>query len=150
MQKQPTVIIGADHAGLAMKNTIVATLRTEGFRIVDVGACRLIATDDYPEYAARVARRVVAGKGKGILLCGSGAGVCFTANKFSGIRASVAPSLAALKSMRADDDINVLCLSARFLSEKQAIAQVRAFLRTPFLPEKRFVRRLKKVATLEI
>ena len=149
MEKKPTVIIGADHAGFAMKEMLVAALYADGFRIVDVGARRLVATDDYPDYAAKVARQVAAGKGMGILLCGSGAGVCFSANKIRGVRATLAPSVAALKSMRADDDVNVLCVSARFVSEKQALAQARAFLATPFIPEKRFVRRLKKVARLE-
>jgi ribose 5-phosphate isomerase B len=149
MQKQMTVIIGADHAGFAMKETLVSQLQKEGFLVVDVGARRLTPTDDYPGYALKVGRQVAAGKGMGILLCGSGAGVCFSANKIRGVRATLAPSVAALKSMRADDDVNVLCLSARFLSEKQALAQVRTFLKTPFTFEKRFVRRLEKVARLE-
>ena len=141
--------IGADHAGFALKEKLVALLAQQGFRVRDLGARVLVPGDDYPAIAAKVARAVGAGKGMGVLLCGSGAGVCFTANKFPGVRASLATSPAALCSMRADDDLNILCLPARFCSYARARAMLREFLETTFSGAVRHRRRLRAVSRIE-
>jgi ribose 5-phosphate isomerase B len=110
----------------------------------------LAADDDYPDAAVAVAQAVRAGTGaRGILLCGSAEGVCIAANKFDGIRAGIGFSVAAARSLRADDDGNVLCLPGRLPVQDDPAAIVDVFLRTPFAAEGRFVRRVRKIMGLE-
>ena len=124
--------IGADHAGYALKEILVAELERRGFDVEDVGTHSNESTD-YADYAHPVAREVETGEAKrGILMCGTGLGMSYAANRHPGVRAAVAwtPEVAALA--RQHNDANVLVLPARFIDAETARAILGAWLDTPF------------------
>jgi ribose 5-phosphate isomerase B len=136
--------IGADHAGVALKTRLVAELKALGYQPEDVGTN---STDsvDYPDFAHEVAQRVETGKAqRGILLCGTGLGMAYAANRHAGVRAAVAwsPEIAALS--RGHNDANVLVLPARFVDEEQGVSILRTWLTTPF-EGGRHARRIQKI-----
>jgi len=145
-----TVILGADHAGFSLKEKLKQALTDADFVVVDAGAKTLDKNDDYPDYAIKVANRVGNGQGNyGILVCGSGAGVCIAANKIKNIRAVAVTTAAEAKLTREHNDANVLCLSGWNLSLGTAKKIVLTWLKTPFSGEARHARRIKKIADLE-
>jgi ribose 5-phosphate isomerase B len=124
--------IGADHAGFELKEVLVAELERRGFDVEDVGTHSAESTD-YADYAHPVAREVETGEAKrGILMCGTGLGMSYAANRHPGVRAAVAwtPEIAALA--RQHNDANVLVLPARFVDADTARAILGAWLDTPF------------------
>ena len=127
-----TLAIGSDHAGFELKEHLKTLLAGKGFSVEDKGTNSTNSTD-YPDYAHQVANAVEVGSaGLGILVCGSGNGVCITANKHRGVRAALAwtPEIAELA--RLHNDANVVCIPARFISEETAEAIVEIFLKTKF------------------
>lgn len=125
------IAIGSDHAGYEYKSAIAAQLASE-YRITDFGAP---GTDsfDYPDAAHPVAAAVAKGTCTfGILICGSGNGVCMTANKHEGIRAALCWNEEITALARQHNDANILCLPARFISLEQAQAMVKIFLSQAF------------------
>lgn len=145
---QKTISIAADHAGFALKEDLKKYLAALGFLVRDFGPTTFDPKDDYPDYAAPMARWVAKTRGRGITLCGNAVGVCVVANKIKGIRAGIGYSVYAAKTMRADDDVNVLCLAGRVLSKTQARKIVQIWLETPFSHAARHKRRLKKISLL--
>lgn len=143
-----TVQIGADHAGFALKEHLKKFLRTKGYTVKDWGAKKLVKTDDYPDYAAKVARAVQK-KGMGILVCGSAEGICIAANKIKGIRAVPVWTLQNAKLSREHNDANVLCLSGWELTKNKAEQITLKWLQTPFSGDKRHVRRINKIKRME-
>lgn len=145
------IYVGADHRGFKLKERIKDFLHGEGYTAVDVGNKVYDKDDDYPDFAIALAKEISADSenGRGILICGSGAGVDFTADKFKGVRSVLAFSADQIYAARNDDDVNVLSLAADFLSEDDALKIVKAFLVTPFRGEERQRRRLKKITELE-
>lgn len=144
-----TIFIGADHNGYQLKELLKKYLQNQGYEVVDRGDDHLDPKDDFPMYAARVATAVLANKNStGILLCGSGQGVCMAANRYKGIRASLVWDRDEAYFSRNDDDANVLCLPARKLSFEQAIDLVDEWLRTPFAGAPRFQRRIQQLDKL--
>ena len=124
--------IGADHAGFEYKEEIKKALLAAGWQVDDKGTYSAASTD-YPDYAHPVATMVEEGKAAGgILICGSGNGVCMTANKHKGIRAALCwlDELAALA--RRHNNANVLCLPARYVSLELAQQMTTSFLNTEF------------------
>src|SRR3989304_740007 len=146
-----TIFLGSDHAGFKLKQAIKEYLIKNGFAIKDLGNHNLSPLDDYPDYAEKVAEAVQKNlkSNKGILICGSGQGVCMTANKFKGIRAALGYSVAAAKQSRAPGDSNILCLSGLELSQDQAKKIINAWLKENFSGEARHKRRLEKIAKIE-
>ncbi len=145
-----TVYIGADHAGLALKNSLKEHLEMKGFVVDDLGAHELDNDDDYPKYATAVAQAVRGHVGSfGILSCGNAEGIAMAANKFQGIRAGIGYSIEAAKTMRNDDDANVLALPGRVAIADDPLEIADAFLATPFSQAERHKRRLRQVAELE-
>lgn len=150
------VTIGSDHAGFALKEHLKTFLRSKGYAVDDKGAFKLDKNDDYPDYAAKVARAVQK-KGMGILVCGSAEGVCIAANKIKRIRAVAVRSTALAKLARQHNDANVLCLAGGAMKEKTPVGLSKrlaeqltmTFLTTPFSGEPRHVRRINKIAGLE-
>jgi len=114
-----------------------------------MGNTKLDEADDYPDFTAPLAKKVVKEKGRGILICGNAVGVCVTANKVAGIRAAIGYNTSVAKTSRTDDNTNVLCLAGRVLSLDFAKAIADHWLKTPFSNEPRHVRRLKKIEELE-
>lgn len=150
MQKPSALYIGSDHAGFKLKEEVKKYLEFLGYSFVDVGAKTFNEKDDYPEFSQAVAEKVAADThAKGILICGNGVGVCMAANKIKGIRAGIGYNTSVAKTMRTDDDANVLCLAGRVLSTEFARAIVRLWLETAFSGEERHVRRLKQVSAIE-
>jgi len=124
------IYIGSDHAGYRMKQAIIHELQE--VPIQDMG------TDseepvDYPDIVHRIATRLREEPLSGaILICGSGNGVCMTANRYPFIRAALAWNETIAQLARAHNNANVLCLPGRFLSEQEAIPIVKTFLKAPF------------------
>ncbi|NOT09476.1 MAG: ribose 5-phosphate isomerase B [Gemmatimonadales bacterium] len=139
-----TIPIGADHAGFEMKERLVKELRALGFEPLDVGTHSPDSVD-YPDYAHQVAERVSEGTdARGILLCGTGLGMSYAANRHAGVRAAVAwtPEIAHLA--REHNDSNVLVLPSRFLSDEESVAILKEWLSTPFAGG-RHARRVAKI-----
>lgn len=143
------VVVGADHGGYGLKESVVERLRAEGHRVLDVGAFSDEASD-YPDFALAVAEAVTGGLAeRGILVCGSGVGACVAVNKVPGIRGSVAHDTFSARQGVEDDDMNVLCLGARVVGKELAMEAVRAFLAARFSGAERHRRRLAKVLEIE-
>jgi ribose 5-phosphate isomerase B len=129
----PEVIpIGADHAGYPLKQRLVEELRALGFEPLDVGTNGPESVD-YPDFAHEVADRVEHHAARrGVLLCGTGLGMSYAANRHPGVRAAVAWSPEVARLAREHNDANVLVLPARFLSEETGVAILRTWLETEF------------------
>lgn len=144
------VAVGTDHAGFALKQTVMDAVRDAGHEVIDCGAYAIDATDDYPDFAERVARAVLDGSAeRGILLCGSGVGASVAANKFVGIRSALCHDTFSARQGVEDDDMNVLTLGARVIGPALATELVGAFLRARFSGAPRHERRLEKVKAFE-
>src|SRR5579871_71109 len=107
--------VGADHAGLPLKETVIQALREAGAEGVDLGTFTPDPVD-YPDYAAKVAAAIIDGVAdRGVLICGSGVGASIAANKIHGIRAGLCHDTYAAHQGVEHDDMNVLCLGARII-----------------------------------
>lgn len=143
------IFIGADHNGYELKEKLEEYLKAKGYEVVDKGDDELKPDDDFPTYAAQVASEIVGDEdAKGILLCGSGQGVCMAANRYKGVRASLVWDQDEAHSSRNDDDANIICLPAKKLQLEQAKQLVDTWLETPFAAAPRFVRRIKQLDEL--
>ena len=144
------VVIGADHAGFAMKEALKAYLGEKGHEVVDVGAHAYDGEDDYPDFSEAVGRAVTAGEApRGILVCGSGVGACIAANKIRGVRACLCHDIYSPTQGVEHDDMNVLCLGGLIVGEALARKLIDGFLSAEFIGHGRFQRRLDKVLALE-
>jgi len=142
------IAVGSDHAGFALKSRVVPVLEAEGHEVLDVGAASEEPAD-YPLYAERAARLVAGGEAeRGVVVCGSGAGVSIAANKVAGIRAVNAHDAEEAELGRRHNDANVLALGGRRLDETGAAAIVRAFLTADF-EGGRHGRRVDQLAAIE-
>lgn len=144
------VVIGSDHAGFQLKQSMGDFLRSLGHTVLDVGAFNE-APSDYPDFAEAVGRAILDGRAeRGVLICGSGVGASVAANKLIGIRAGMCTDTYSAHQGVEHDNINVLVLGSRVIGEKLAEELVRAFLAAQFTNEERHVRRLAKVHALEL
>ena len=140
---------GSDHAGFELRGRVVAHLRALGFEVEDLGSPSAESTD-YPDWAAAVGRAVRDHAGTlGVLVCGTGIGVCIAANKIAGVRAVDAWNVESARLSRAHNDANVLCVGARLIPEAAAFSIVDAWLDTDF-EGGRHARRVEKIAALEV
>ncbi len=149
---KPVIYLGADHAGLKLKNAIKAFLIALGYHVHDVGAYTEDRNDDYPDYVIPAAETVAKTRGsKGIVFGGSGVGEALAANKVNGIRAVMAYDTFTAKKSREHNDANVLSLGGRTVTKNLRLAKrlVKLWLETPFSGDMRHVRRLKKIAAYE-
>jgi ribose 5-phosphate isomerase B len=138
--------IGADHAGFPLKQRLIEELKQLGYDPIDLGTDSPDSTD-YPDYAHPVAHEVETGEAKrGILLCGTGLGMSYAANRHHGVRAAVAWSPEVAHLARAHNDANVLVLPARFVTEDEGVAILKEWLDTPF-EGGRHQRRVAKIET---
>lgn len=145
------IFLGSDHNGLDLNQHIYKYLSLGGFEILDLGDTKLDPNDDFPLFASKVVNAMKISNDedpRGILICGSGQGMCMAANRYKGIRAALCWNVAEAYAARNDDNSNVLCLSAKSTSAKEAEAIINAWLHTPFAGATRFNRRLKQLDEL--
>jgi RpiB/LacA/LacB family sugar-phosphate isomerase len=144
-----TIVLGADHAGFALKQELLGLLRDEGHDVLDVGTHSADPVD-YPDVAEAVAAAVRDGRaGRGVLVCGSGVGASVAANKIPGIRAAVCHDSYSAHQGVEHDDMNVLVLGGRVVGPALARELARAFVSARFSGEERHLRRLEKVQAIE-
>jgi ribose 5-phosphate isomerase B len=138
------IVIGCDHRGLNLKQAIIKSLSESGHKFEDVGT-NDTASVDYPDIAVKVGNEVLKGNAEyGILICGSGIGMCIAANKIKGIRAANCSDIFSARRSRAHNNANVLCLGGDILGEVLALEIATTFLSTDFLGG-RHQRRLDKI-----
>ena len=126
------ILIASDHAGFELKEKLEAVLRSRGYEVDDLGTDSPESTD-YADYGHPLAERVSSGQAeRGILICGTGLGMSYVANRYPRVRAAVSwsPEVAALS--RSHNDANVLVIPARFVSDDEAVRILTAWLDTPF------------------
>jgi len=143
------IVIGSDHAGFKLKNTMGDVVRSLGHSVLDVGAFNENPSD-YPDFAEAVGRAVLDGRSeRGVLICGSGIGASVAANKLIGIRAGICHDTYSGHQGVEHDNMNVLVMGSRVVGEKLAEDVVKAFLAANFTNEERHVRRLAKIHAIE-
>lgn len=139
--------IGGDHAGFGYKQIIIEMLKAGGWNVEDKGTYSEDSTD-YPDYAHPVADMVENGQAAvGILICGSGNGVCMSANKHKGVRAALCWNEELASLARQHNNANILCIPSRFISIEMAQQMTDTFLGTAF-EGGRHERRVDKIAGL--
>ena len=143
------IYLGSDHRGYELKEFFKGYLKDAQIAFQDMGPSTYVSDDDYPVYSEKVARALENESDKGVLICGGGHGVCVTANKIKGVRASLMDSTNSAKVGRNDDNINVLCLGEDFVTKDQALDILKTFLETPFSGANRHVRRIEQIKKLE-
>ena len=143
--------IATDHGGFGLKEEILARLRAAGHEVVDFGAHGLAAEDDFPDFVIPLARAVVGGTvERGVAICGSGVGAVVCANKVPGVRAGLIQDHFSARQGVEDDHMNVLCLGGRVVGPEVAWDLVQTFLAADPSQAERHLRRLGKVAALEV
>ena len=148
MKKTMIIAIASDHRGFAIKGKILALIAEMGHEAVDLGTDSPESVD-YPDFAAKVARLISEKQAdRGILICGTGMGMCITANKFPGVRACTCHDDLTAEMSRRHNDANVLCLSADLLGDRLVNRMVELWLKTEF-EAGRHARRIEKISRLE-
>lgn len=138
------IAVASDHRGLAVKERVLRQLADLGQEGIDLGP-NSAESVDYPDYAAKVANSVAKNEAeRGILICGSGIGMCIAANRFTGVRAALCHDDFTAEMSRRHNDANVMCLSADLLSEQLISRMVEVWLKTQF-EGGRHARRLEKI-----
>ncbi len=145
------IYIASDHAGFQLKKYLAERIKNDmEAEVKDLGPKTIDENDDFPDFAAPLAKQVTkSDKNFGILICGSGHGMCIAANKIKGARAIVGYSIQGAELARKHNNANIICLAGRVLTEEHALAITKTFLAAKFEAESRFVRRNKKIAGLE-
>ncbi|CAN5610604.1 hypothetical protein BH23PAT1_BH23PAT1_2550 [soil metagenome] len=131
-----------------MRGTLAEYLKKLGYEVVDDGDFKLDPDDDFPVFAQKVARDVISsddGDARGILICGSGQGMCMAANRFKGIRASLGYNRDAARSVRNDDDSNILCVPVNTLTPEEVKDITDVWLTTAFSGITRYKRRIREM-----
>jgi ribose 5-phosphate isomerase B len=143
--------IATDHGGFGLKEELVAHLKEAGHEVVDFGAHALNPGDDYPDFVVPLARDVAAGKvERGVAVCGSGVGASVCANKIPGVRAGLVSDHFSARQGVEDDHMNIICMGGRTVGPFAAWDILEAFLAAEFSLAPRHLRRLGKVAALEL
>lgn len=142
-----TIYLAADHGGFEYKNQLLDHLHHKGYKVEDLGADVFDDQDDYPKYAFAAATKVIGDDddARAILLCGSGEGMAIAANRVRGIRAAVCWNVAVARETRTDNNSNVLCIPARFLTEQETFNIAEAWLEEEFSTNPKYKRRLKEI-----
>jgi len=145
------LVIASDHAGFELKEELRANLGQAGHEVIDLGAYTCDPEDDYPDFAEKVGEAIKAGAApRGIVICGSGVGVCVAANKIPGIRAGICHDTYSAHQGVEHDDMNVLVLGARIIGSALALELAHTFVKAGFAAkEERFLRRFNKVRAIE-
>lgn len=147
------IVVGFDHAGFPLKQSVLEAVREAGHEPIDVGTHSADPVD-FPDFSEKVGRAVQNGEAdRGILVCGSGIGACIAANKMKGVYASICHDTYSAAQGVLHDDMNVLCLGARVIGPELATSLVRAFLNAEYQGDRpggeRLARRVAKIHRLE-
>jgi len=143
------IAIGADHAGVRLKDELIRFIESLGHSVEDFG-CNCLDSVDYPDYALPVCERVVSGDAdKGILICGTGIGMTIAANKVPGIRCALVHDLFSAKATREHNDSNVLAMGERIIGPGVAQEIIRVWLETEFSHGPRHENRVNKIKSIE-
>ena len=143
--------IATDHGGFGLKEDLVARLQSAGHEVIDFGTHVLNDGDDYPDFVVPLARAVVAGTvERGVAVCGSGVGASICANKIPGVHAALVSEHFSARQGVEDDHMNIICMGGRTLGPFAAWDILEAFLAAEYSQAPRHLRRLGKVASLEI
>ena len=143
--------IATDHGGFGLKEDLAGRLRAAGHDVVDFGADKLAPDDDYPDFVIPLAQAMAAGTlQRGVAVCGSGVGASICANKIPGVRAGLIHDHFSAGQGVEDDHMNVICIGGRTMGSSVAWDVVQAFLAAEFSQAPRHLRRLRKVALLEL
>jgi ribose 5-phosphate isomerase B len=143
--------IASDHGGFGLKEDLVARLRAAGHEVVDFGADKLNPDDDYPDFVIPLAQAVAMGTlERGVAVCGSGVGASICTNKIPGVRAGLIHDHFSAAQGVEDDHMNIICIGGRTVGPSVAWDLVQAFLAAEFSQAPRHLRRLSKVARLEL
>jgi ribose 5-phosphate isomerase B len=139
-----------DHGGYVLKEPILKALRNSGHEVRDFGATSFNPEDDYPDFVIPLAKAVAQSEvERGIAICGSGVGACFTANKIPGVRAALIHDCFSAHQGVEDDDMNLLCMGGRVIGFALAWEIVQIYLAAHYKKAERFERRLAKVTAIE-
>jgi len=142
------IAIGTDHRGFSIRSKVIELVERLGHEVEDVGTYSGEAVD-YPDIASAVSGKVSRGEvDRGILVCGTGLGMCIASNKFLGVRAAPCHDDLTAELSRRHNDANVLCLSANLLGERRIDQMIELWLSTPF-EGGRHARRIEKISALE-
>jgi len=143
--------IATDHGGFGLKEDLVAQLRAAGHDVIDFGADKLSPDDDYPDFVVPLAEAVAAGTvERGVAVCGSGVGASICASKIPGVRAALIHDHFSAGQGVEDDHMNIICLGGRTVGPSVAWELVQTFLAAEYSQAPRHLRRLSKVALLEL
>ena len=143
--------IATDHGGFGLKEDLIAQLRAAGHDVVDFGADKLSPDDDYPDFVVPLAEAVAAAMvERGVAVCGSGVGASICANKIPGVRAALIHDHFSAGQGVEDDHMNIICLGGRTVGPSVAWELVQTFLAADYSQAPRHLRRLSKVALLEL
>lgn len=144
------IAIACDHAGYELKLAVLPYLTKHGYEVQDLGADSEDVPVDYPDYARKVAEKILSGEvERGVLVCGSGAGVSIAANKIKGIYAAVCHDTYTAHQCVEHDGVNVICLGSRVIGIELAREVINSFLGAKFTGEERHVRRTGKIKEIE-
>ena len=142
------VALGNDHKGTALKKSLVALLKKEGYTVIDCGSGSSSEKTDYPDFAKKVAASITSRKASaGVLICHTGIGMSIAANRIKSIRAALCYTAEHARLARLHNDANILVLGSRFISKEEAFSSVISFLTTAF-EEGRHIKRLQKIEHL--
>ena len=143
------IVIGCDHAGFALKDTVIDHLKEAGHTVIDVGT-HSSASCHYPVYARAVCEKILGGEAAlGILICGTGIGMSIAANKHRGIRAACCSDTFSARLTREHNDANVLCFGERVVGAGLALELVDAFVNTPYSGEEKHAVRVAMLHEIE-
>lgn len=141
------VFIAADHRGAGLKLYLIEMLSALGYNVVNLGVDNPNISVDYPDIAASLADAMIdAPESRGIIICGTGAGVMIAANRYRHIRASRCDNPSQARDDRFHDDTNVLALAADDLDIEVAFLCAQTFLESPFDAVERRIRRIEKIS----
>jgi ribose 5-phosphate isomerase B len=143
------VAVAGDHAGFIIKDTVIKAIKDSGHEPIDLGTTN---TDrvDYPDYAEKVGRAIINGRAdRGIAICGSGIGVCITANKMKGIYAGLISDIYSAHQGVEHDAMNVMCLGGQVIGPVLAQELVASFLNAKPWDVDRYKKRIKKIKQIE-
>ena len=144
------IAVATDHAGFVLKSVVIEAVKNNGHEVIDFGTDNDVERVDFPDFPEKAAKALQQNKAdRAILICGSGVGMCITANKFTGVNAAICHDTYSAHQGVEHDGMNTLCLGGRIVGPELTTEIVKAFLSTNFIHDPRFERRVNKIINIE-